>query len=179
MKRTPMKRAKPMRQRRREGADIEREQKPRAERIAAQAPPKTLHAGTYAGSTKPAPKTKPWRCAAIMEMARGRRCLFQLHGICNWDWRTTVACHRNEGKGMAQKQSDEFTCWGCATCHRWYDEGQSARAYKRQVFMEAHLRQVLAWRAVVVEPSEPMRFRKAAAKALERLNATPLPEAPE
>lgn len=176
LKRTPM--------RRREGPTAPpKEAKPRAEaraaRIAAQAPGQTLHKATMGkAATKPAPKAKPWRCAAIMEMAQGRSCLFKLHGICNWDWRTTVACHRNEGKGMAQKQSDEFTACGCAACHRWYDQGPSPRDRKRAEFMGAHLRQVCAWREIVTDASEPMRFRKAAHAALVRLNAIPLPEVP-
>lgn len=58
MKRTPFKRKSPLRQRRREGADVEREQKPQA------LAPRRADAprGTYAGATlTAAPKSEPAR----------------------------------------------------------------------------------------------------------------------
>jgi hypothetical protein len=74
---------------------------------------------------------------------------------------------------MALKQSDEYSVWGCAACHDWYDRSGAPRAEKRRAFMAAHLRQVQAWRVIASDPSEPERFRKAAAWALSTLNATP------
>lgn len=77
---------------------------------------------------------------------------------------------------MGIKQSDAFTAWGCAACHCWYDQSGAPRAEKRRLFMAAHLRQVLEWRRIAADTAEPERFRQAARRALEQLNATPLGE---
>lgn len=130
---------------------------------------------SYAGTTTPAPKPQTYRDPVLLEMARGRRCLLlAVEGCQGASGLTTVACHRNEGKGMGQKQSDAYTTWGCVACHGWYDRSGAPRAEKRRAFMAAHLRQVLEWRRIATDPSEPERFRKAAQRALDELKATPL-----
>lgn len=128
-------------------------------------------------TTGPAPKEMPLRDDALLQMAKGKPCMLLVPGVCNHRTDTTVACHENQNKGMAIKASDEKSVWGCFACHTWYDTGTAPRAQKRQAFMEAHLRQVLAWRQVAGDPNEPERFRRAARRALEHLNATPVPEA--
>lgn len=130
----------------------------------------TMEGGTSGTEMR---KPEPWRCAALIEMARGRPCLFHIPGVCNHKPDTTVACHENMGKGMATKQSDERSVWGCSACHTWYDQSPAPREQKRATFMRAHADQVLAWRQVAADPAEPARFRRAAAAALERLGATP------
>jgi hypothetical protein len=118
------------------------------------------------------PKTEPGRNPVLLKMAEGRPCLLTAVERCQGvRGDTTVACHRNEGKGMSLKQSDACTCWGCAPCHEWYDFSGSPRAEKRRAFMAAHLRQLLEWRRIAVDPSEPERFRRAALWALNQLNA--------
>lgn len=151
----------------------------RMERIANQRPPATLHRGTYAGSTAaPAPKERPYRDPTLLAMAAGRPCLLLVPGNCNHRQDTTVAAHSNllaHGKGKSRKADDCYSAWGCAACHSWLDQGPAPAAQKERAFMEAHLRQVLAWREIAGNPSEPDRFRRAARRALEHLNATPRP----
>ena len=176
MKRTPIKRKTPLRQRRAAGPDVEREPRPRAD-VGIPMSVKPLHRGTYAGGTTgAAPKDEAYRDPVLLEMARGRPCLLLVPGVCNHRQDTTVACHQNEGKGMGIKAPDSSSCWGCLACHTWYDQGPAPRRQKRMVFMGAHSRQVLAWRQVAADPAEPERFRRAARRALEHLNASPFGE---
>jgi hypothetical protein len=134
--------------------------------------------GTYAGgTTAPAPKTEAYRDPALLEMARGRPCLLMVPGLCSHRVDTVVAAHSNlsiHGKAGARKADDCFSAWGCAVCHLWLDQGKARAQDKEAAFALAHARQVLAWRLVAMDASEPERFRKAARRALERLNATPI-----
>lgn len=132
--------------------------------------------GRYGGGRfGPQPKPVPHRDQALMDMARGRRCLMTAVDACEGlRGETTVTAHRNEGKGMGTKQSDAYSCWACAMCHFWYDQGSAPRAEKRRAFLSAHLRQVLEWRRIVSDPTEPARFRRAAQFALDWLDATPI-----
>jgi len=124
------------------------------------------------GGTRGArPKSEAKRNRALLEMAQGRECLLRVPGVCQGDTATTVACHRNEGKGMGQKQSDPMSAWGCVACHRWYDQSGAPREVKRARFMLAHMDQVIEWRKVASDPGEPVRFRRAAQWALDTLNA--------
>jgi len=153
---------------------VEREEKPRVRPTV-----QPLRRGSYAGGTsgRPAPKTEPYRDAALLEMARGRPCLLLVPGACTHRLDQTVACHSNlsiHGKAGARKADDCYSSWGCAECHRWLDQGRADAFLKETAFMQAHLSQVLAWRQIAADPGEPVRFRRAALRALERLNATPL-----
>jgi hypothetical protein len=134
--------------------------------------------GTYSGSTNAAaPKTEPYRDAVLLEMARGRPCLLMVPGACTHRLDQTVACHSNlsiHGKAGSRKADDCYSCWGCAACHRWLDQGRADAFLKETAFMQAHLSQVLAWRQIAADQGEPERFRRAACRALERLGATPL-----
>lgn len=144
-------------------------------------PARSLHRGVYGGETgEAAPKSEPYRDAVLLEMARGRVCLLLAVAHCRrlmHDSSTTVACHRNEGKGMARKQSDCYSVWGCFDCHVWYDQSGAPREEKRRAFDAAMDRQVSAWERVVADPAEPERFRKAAFGALKALKAASKEEA--
>lgn len=158
----------------------ERQAQARANRIASQgktSAPK-LHAGTYEGNTGLAvPKTKPYRDPVLLDMAQGRRCFLRVTEVCvGLDTSTTVAAHRNEGKGMGTKTSDLYAVPACYACHTWMDQSGSPRAVKRRVHMDAHSEWVLEMRWIAQDPSEPERYRNAARRALEALNATALPE---
>lgn len=132
-------------------------------------------AASYAGTTTPAPKPQTYRDPVLLEMQRGRPCKFLAVEACETTrGESTVAAHENQGKGMGIKASDAKSAGGCWPCHSWYDQGTAPRAEKRRAFMAAHLRQVLEWRAIVADPSEPERYRRAAQRALEELNATPV-----
>jgi hypothetical protein len=175
-----MKRSTPLRRTRwRTGSpDIEREPKPVAAAVATLKP---LHCGTYAGGTTgPAPKPIAYRDPVLLEMAKDRPCLMLVPSVCNARLDTTAAAHSNwpeHGKAGARKADDCYSVWSCAACHiPWLDQGRAPGWLKRQTFMEAHARQVLAWRLIAMDRNEPERFRKAARRALEHLNATPLPE---
>jgi hypothetical protein len=136
---------------------------------------KLLHKGTYSGGTTgPAPKDRAYRDQALLDMAQDRPCMLLVPGICNHRTDTTVAAHSNlyeHGKGKGRKADDVYSVWSCFACHGWLDQGQSPARLKRATFMGAHSRQVLAWRQIADDPGEPERFRRAAARALEQLNA--------
>ena len=151
-----------------------------ARRAALCTPSRALSRGTYAGTTAAAaPKSAPYRDLMLLQMQHGRPCKLLAVADCLLsDGSTTVACHENQGKGMGSKVSDERSAGGCYRCHCWYDQSGAPRAEKRRMFMAAHLRQVLEWRRIAADPAEPERFRNAARRALERLNATPVGEAP-
>lgn len=160
-------------------------QKTREQRIEARQSPREapslrpLSRGSYGGEVRADPKRPPHRDTTLMEMARGRRCLLQAVQTCEGPSGTsTVTAHRNEGKGMSTKASDAYSCWSCGPCHEWYDRSGSPREQKRSAFMAGHLRQVLEWRRIASDASEPQRFRRAAQRALEWLNAMPIGEAP-
>lgn len=140
-------------------------------------PARTLSTVSMTGGTRAAaPKSKPYRCQALLDMARGRACLLCPPGQCRCTPGSTVACHSNHqchSKGMGRKADDCYSVWGGDVAHRALDQGGAPAAEKEAIFMAAHLRQVLAWREVAADPSEPERFRRAARRALEHLNATP------
>lgn len=123
-------------------------------------------------------KTTAFRDAALLEMARDRRCLLGVPLVCYGAvTETTVACHSNlsiHGKGKSRKADDCYSVWGCRGCHSWLDVGTAKADLKRMTFALAHIDQVQAWRVIAADPSEPERFRKAARRALDHLNATPI-----
>ena len=125
----------------------------------------------------PAPKTVPQRKPRLRALARGQQCLLLVPGICTNDSTTVVCCHSNlaiHGKGERRKADDHYSAWGCAACHSWLDQGPAPAARKEAVFMAAHLRQVLAWRALALAADTHDRDRAAVLWALGLLNATPI-----
>lgn len=180
MKRTAFRRQRPLRQQRRDGADVEREPKPWAAALVAAAKP--LRAGTYEGTTSgPAPKTVAYRDPVLLEMVRGRHCLMRVPGICAGATETTIAAHSNllaHGKGKSRKADDCYAVACCFSCHFWLDNGMASADDKEVAFMTAHARQMLQWRFIATDPAEPERYRRAARRALDRLNATPPGAAP-
>jgi hypothetical protein len=137
---------------------------------------------SFEGTTRAVPKTTPKRNRVLLEMAQGRPCLLTVPARLGMDgsaWckstDTTVACHSNlseHGKAGARKADDCYSVWGCGACHFWLDFSRAPAEQKEAVFMGAHLAQVLEWRRVAADESEPERFRKAAQWALDALNAT-------
>lgn len=113
----------------------------------------------------------------LLGMARGKPCLIR-SPICVGGTETTVACHGggvSNGKGTGYKVSDALTCWGCYRCNHYTDAYSGAtRAEKTAAFMAGHLRQVLEWRAIVADASQPAKDRAAAQWALDHLNASPV-----
>lgn len=139
-----------------------------------------MRRGSYeGGTTGPAPKPEArYEDKALTDMAEGRACLLMVPAVCNHRTDTTVACHSNwaehGGKGGVRKADDVFSVHGCAACHYWLDFGKARAQDKQAAFMAAHARQVLLWRLIAMDASEPERFRAAARRALDRLNATPM-----
>lgn len=130
----------------------------------------------------PQPKPVEHRNPALLAMARGKRCLLQVPGICNCPPATVVACHSNfsiHGKAGARKADDQYTVWGGGPCHRWLDQpighDGPTKAEKQAVFMRAHLDQVLEWRRIVGDMSYTPRERAAAHWALLLLESNPPP----
>ena len=142
--------------------------------------PRTLHRGNYSGNvTGPAPKTEAKRNRALLDMAQGRPCLLCPLGLCQCTPGSVVACHSNlsiHGKAGARKADDQYSVWGGDFAHEWLDRSGASAERKEAAFMSAHLRQVLVWRRIATDPSEPERFRKAAQWALDQLGATPVGE---
>ena len=139
-------------------------------------PSRAITPGTYAGSTTEARhKVTAHRYPILLEMAEGRPCLLLAVTSCQaLNSETTVACHSNlgiHGKAKGRKADDEYSVWGCAACHEWYDRSGAPRAEKRRAFMGAHSRQVLHWRYIATDPAEPPRFQRAALWALQMLRA--------
>jgi hypothetical protein len=125
----------------------------------------------------PAPKTVAQRNPRLRALAKGQQCLLLVRGICTNDTTTVVCCHSNlsiHGKGERRKADDHYSAWGCAACHSWLDQGPAPAARKEAAFMAAHLRQVLAWRALAGATSTDARDRAAVLWALGLLNATPI-----
>ena len=133
-------------------------------------------APTSSTAARAQPKSKAHRNSHLRDMARGMPCLLRVPGICSHDSATVVCCHSNlsiHGKAGARKADDQYSVWGCATCHRWLDAGPSPKAIKTAVFMAAHLAQVLEWRAIAFDSRSAPRDRAAAQWALGLLNAQP------
>jgi hypothetical protein len=108
------------------------------------------------------PKQKSARNPALLELARGKRCLLLFSHLCRMDGETTVAAHKNEGKGMGLKQSDNMSVWACGPCHTEFDQGPAPKAEKRRAFDEAHKRQINEWRKITQDMTESPRARAAA-----------------
>lgn len=125
------------------------------------------------------PKTAPKRNRALLDMAQGRECLIRIPLVCLDERETVVAAHSNKaehGKAGARKADDQYSVWSCWRCHHFIDQGTAPQRMKDAFWMGAHLAQVLAWRQIATDPSEPERFRKAAQWALDALNATSVGE---
>lgn len=117
------------------------------------------------------PKPEPYRDRALLDMARGRPCLFP--GAVHAGPETTVAAHSNHmehGKARGRKADDCYSAWACATCHTWYDQGSADRYEKRRAFDEALASQRMEWGRVAADLQEPARFRNAARRALDHIN---------
>lgn len=128
---------------------------------------------------KPAPKTVPWRNPHLLDMAKGKPCLFRLPGVCNHNPETTVAAHSNlsiHGKAGARKADDCYSVWACSACHAWLDPGPASAEEKAAVFMAAHASQVLEWRRIAMDRTADRKDRASAIAALTRLDCWPAVE---
>jgi hypothetical protein len=119
------------------------------------------------------PKTVKQENRALLNMARGQRCLLQVPCTCTGDTATTVACHSNQsvhGKAGARKADDQWSVWGCVRCHTWLDQGPATATEKIERFAAAHRWMVAIWQDIVagVQPATP-RERRAAEWALARI----------
>lgn len=133
------------------------------------------------GAGEACPKPVEHRNPALLAMARGKRCLLQVPGVCNNNPATTVAAHSNwsiHGKSGARKADDMYVVNSCSACHTWLDQGPATKPVKLAVFMRAHLDQVLEWRRIVGDMSYTPKERKAAHWALCLLEASPIGETP-
>lgn len=137
-------------------------------------PPKRIERGTVAscaGMGVGVPKTVEQRNPHLLSMARGQPCMLRIPGVCNNDWRTTVACHSNfsiHGKAGARKADDQYHCAGCSACHRWLDQTINGPLYevKLAAFLAGHALQVLAWQRIAGDMSYSPKDRRAVHWAL-------------
>lgn len=82
-----------------------------------------------------------FRSRPLLDLAHGKPCMARLPGICDQDTKTTVAAHRNEGKGAGIKVSDHESAWCCHACHREIDAGaRMTRAQRRAAWLTAYFR---------------------------------------
>lgn len=145
---------------------------PRDERQVVAAKPLARRA-TYVpvdGGVNAAPKSLQHRCPALLELARGKPCLLRIAGVCCGDPSTTVACHSNwsdHGKAGSRKADDQYTVWGCVTCHSWLDQGSAPQAEKRSAFDVGLHRQLAEWASI--QATDRGRHGRAANWALERI----------
>lgn len=112
-----------------------------------------------------------YRDRALLDMAEDRPCLLMATGG-HQTYGTTVAAHSNlsiHGKGAMRKADDCYSVWACFACHAWLDQGGAPKAEKARAFEAAHKLQMIEWRKIAEDASEPERFRKAAKAALEKL----------
>lgn len=117
------------------------------------------------------PKPEAYRDRALLDMARGRPCMFPLAVHAGTE--TTVAAHSNHmdhGKARGRKADDCYSVWACGACHSWYDQGSADRYEKRRAFDAAMARQRVEWERIATDPAEPLRFRQAARRALDYIN---------
>lgn len=126
------------------------------------------YASPAAEAPQAQPKTEPLRNPALLEMAKGHPCLMLIPGHAH-DPQTTVSAHSNwaeHGKAGARKADDTYTAWSCGACHTWLDQGKASAEEKKAAWLAAHRRQVDHWHVIASDPSEPLRFRKAAQWAI-------------
>ena len=123
------------------------------------------------------PKSQPHRSRRLLDMAKGKPCLMQVSGCCERGIDTTVAAHSNwqayGGKAGARKSDDQYSVWSCWSCHSWLDQGPAKKEHKQAMFLAGHIRQVQAWRDVVVNAATPAKDKAAALLALNLLGAAP------
>ena len=90
-----------------------------------------------------------YRDPNLLKLAKGERCLLNVHPNCDDDFgETVVACHSNlliHGKGRSIKADDHHSVWGCYHCHTWLDSSNTDYDTKNLAFQEAYKRQLHAW----------------------------------
>lgn len=125
MKRTPLRRKAPLRQRRREGSDIVREEKPWAQALASSTV-RPLSRGTMGGGTSgvPVPKEETVQHEGYRRLVA----LFPCKG-CGIGFLSQCA-HPNTGKATGKKLIDDRLCFplcadspGRPGCHAKFDRG--------------------------------------------------------
>ena len=102
-----------------------------------------------------------YRSKDLLKLAQDQECLLQVPNFCQGGSSTIVACHSNSGsngKGKGIKASDSDTVWGCASCHRWLDQGSASKEEKETTYYQAYTRQVIEWlkiaRSISLKPWE-------------------------
>lgn len=112
----------------------------------------------------------------LLKMSQGRQCVLGIPSVCVNDTSTTVACHSNQlkhGKGRGIKASDQYTVWGCVSCHQWLDQGSAPRDDKTMYFdfalneMKAEYQKIIDAPALLMKSAQ--KDKDAARWALERL----------
>lgn len=124
------------------------------------------------GAAERVAKPEVHRSNALREMAQDRPCLLLVPGVCTGNHETVVCCHSDfsiHGKAGARKADDQYSVWGCVSCHAWLDQGPASHEEKLSMFLAAHRRQVDHWHRVAADPREKSRFRKAADWAINLL----------
>lgn len=82
-----------------------------------------------------------FRSRKLLDLARDQACV-----MCGRNDGSTVAAHRNHGKGMAMKAPDYAVAWLCHGCHAELDQGKDMTRDERRAFwLEAHARTVAQW----------------------------------
>lgn len=145
-----MKRSKPLRQRRKEGPDRVREQRPSwAEALVSGS--RGMHRGTYAGTTSGAPvaKEEPLQHRGYMEAVRELGYCMRCRKFCRPQF-----CHRDCGKGTGLKTDCREGWPGCPECHYLVGStGQYSKEQRRALELELGWRTRQAVRAAGTWPA--------------------------
>lgn len=96
------------------------------------------------------PKARPGHDKKMLQACRGERCYLAIPGVCHGDVATVVPCHANwsaYGKGMGIKARDEYTVPGCMHCHAELDAGRYLTKEEKRTVWESAFAEWLPVRA--------------------------------
>lgn len=85
----------------------------------------------------------------ITESARGEMCQIRIPGVCNHTPEKVVLCHLNGG-GMAFKNPDYQSAYGCSDCHDAVD-GRLKTPYTSDQLKLMHLEGVIRTQEILRE----------------------------
>lgn len=173
-RRTPMKSASSLKRtgfaRKASPAPAPRQQRPKLALV-----PATRRAviAPVSGAVVALPKQPRERCQHLLDMAKGKPCLFWFVTGCRGsEGSTTVKAHDNRlsaNKGKGLKAHDWRSVDACEPCHTAYDQGNKhTREQKDAAFDAAYERQLAAWHEIFRNPAARQKDREAAKWAINR-----------
>lgn len=148
--------------------------RPQVERKAPVYAPITRPVNTGPAELVAVPKNPPGRNQAFRDLARGRECMFRIHGVCSFNPEQTVLAHSNrgaDGKGMGMKSDDALGVFACYSCHAAIDQGAMSKSAKDYAWGLACDRMVAELEKIASSWIEKEKDRAAAVWALDRIKS--------